>query len=49
MKKVDSAAWEGPRLANHAMRLLTLRLFKHLHGLSENSALYALEDDKLFE
>lgn len=29
----DRAAWKRSETADHAMRLLTLEFFKHLHGL----------------
>lgn len=35
--------------ADQTMRLLTLKLFRHVHGLLENNRLYALKNKKLFE
>lgn len=48
-EKGDRASSERLETADHAMRLPTLELFKHLHGPFENSAIFALEDVKLFE
>lgn len=47
--RVDKAAWKRSETAHHAMRLLKLDFFKHLHGFLEKNILYVREDDKLFE
>lgn len=48
-EEVDKAVWERSGAVNQAMRLLTVEFFKSLHGLLGNNALYALDDERLFE
>lgn len=48
-EKVDKAGRKHLRTAANAKPVLTLKFFKHLHGLLENYTLYTLEHDNLFE
>lgn len=47
--EAEKAACERSGIVNHAMLLLALDRFKHLHDLLGNSASYVLKDDKLSE
>lgn len=42
-EKANKAAWKRSKAADHAICLLTLEFFKHLHSLLENNTLYALQ------
>lgn len=46
-ERVDKTTCERSRAEEHAMRLLILELFRHLHGLRRKNLLYALESDKV--
>lgn len=48
-EEVDKAAWKRSETVDHAMGLLTLHFFNHLHVLLENSMLYAVKHDSLAE
>lgn len=48
-KEVGKAVWKGSGTWDHVMRLLTLELFKHLHGVLGNRMLHVLKNNKPFE
>lgn len=48
-QKADETALKRSEAPHYAMRLPTLKLFKHLHGLPANNILCTPEDDKLLE
>lgn len=47
-EKANEAALKRSDLASHATPLLSLELFKYLHGHRKSSVLFTLHDDKLF-
>lgn len=48
-KKVDKATWERSGTAYHAMGLLILHFFRHLHALLASTSLYTIEKDSLLK
>lgn len=48
-EKTDGAVWGRTETVDSAMRLLTLKFFKHLHNFLGMKTLFSLQDEKLLE
>lgn len=48
-EEADKAAWEHSGALSHAVHLLTLQYFSHVHALPSSRILYTIDNDRLLE